>query len=465
LCVIGRSDYANIGIENLFLALNIVVEAVMIMPSIGEKIREARLQRGLTQGDLAEDLVTPSMISQIEADKAKPSYPLLTAIANRLGLPVEHFLNELQDQFTLTTYLRLAEYYLLLKQPEMAESTLRSVDPPLPPGLDYQEYHLYLARACRMLNRSYEAIMLLEDLREQALRHQDRKLLFSVCKESGYVEFAIDNADGAMHEWKKALHIGETLWAEGEWGSVEAQAELSEVCTCLHQLYTQMRDTSNALKMATRAAELTKGFGRVRDIADALVSDGVRALEAGDSARAKLALERAISVIHTTQWIEQALVAWAMQPTADKETDPWEQAAMATTTMDPAIHLQAELHHIARHLEQGDAVGALEQVRRCKDFMASCESEIPGFSSWQNGLRHRLEVKAARAHFALGQVSEGMRIFQDTKEALMQEGLHKFAAYVVAQWVQCEMESGQMSKGLELTQELQKLLVQANNRT
>jgi transcriptional regulator with XRE-family HTH domain len=132
LCVIGRSDYANIGIENLFLALNIVVEAVMIMPSIGEKIREARLQRGLTQGDLAEDLVTPSMISQIEADKAKPSYPLLTAIANRLGLPVEHFLNELQDQFTLTTYLRLAEYYLLLKQPEMAESTLRSVDPPSP---------------------------------------------------------------------------------------------------------------------------------------------------------------------------------------------------------------------------------------------------------------------------------------------------------------------------------------------
>lgn len=61
---------------------------------LGEKLRAARLEAGLTQKQLCEDVVTRNMLSQIENGTAKPSMKTLQIFAARLGKSVSYFLEE-----------------------------------------------------------------------------------------------------------------------------------------------------------------------------------------------------------------------------------------------------------------------------------------------------------------------------------------------------------------------------------
>ena len=62
--------------------------------TLGEKIRAARLEAGLSQRQLCGEEVTRNMLSQIENGAAKPSMQTLAYFASRLGKPVSFFLEE-----------------------------------------------------------------------------------------------------------------------------------------------------------------------------------------------------------------------------------------------------------------------------------------------------------------------------------------------------------------------------------
>lgn len=60
------------------------------IPEIGPKIRAERTRRDVTIRGLAREIgVSPSLISQIETGKSRPSVSTLYAITSALGLPVE----------------------------------------------------------------------------------------------------------------------------------------------------------------------------------------------------------------------------------------------------------------------------------------------------------------------------------------------------------------------------------------
>lgn len=60
------------------------------MPPIGERLREARVRRGLSVRGLARDVgVSASLISQVETEKSKPSVSTLYAITTALGISIE----------------------------------------------------------------------------------------------------------------------------------------------------------------------------------------------------------------------------------------------------------------------------------------------------------------------------------------------------------------------------------------
>lgn len=61
---------------------------------LGEKLRAARLEAGLSQRQLCEGIITRNMLSQLEHGSAKPSMGTLTALADRLGKPISFFLGE-----------------------------------------------------------------------------------------------------------------------------------------------------------------------------------------------------------------------------------------------------------------------------------------------------------------------------------------------------------------------------------
>lgn len=61
---------------------------------LGEKLRQARLEAGLSQRALCADRITRNMLSQIEHGTARPSMDTLAWLAGRLGKPVSFFLDE-----------------------------------------------------------------------------------------------------------------------------------------------------------------------------------------------------------------------------------------------------------------------------------------------------------------------------------------------------------------------------------
>jgi transcriptional regulator with XRE-family HTH domain/quercetin dioxygenase-like cupin family protein len=61
------------------------------VPAVGERLRDARLARGVGLRSLARDLgVSASLISQIETGKSQPSVSTLYAITSALGISIEY---------------------------------------------------------------------------------------------------------------------------------------------------------------------------------------------------------------------------------------------------------------------------------------------------------------------------------------------------------------------------------------
>ena len=61
---------------------------------LGEKLRLARLEAGLSQRQLCAEVITRNMLSQIENGSAKPSMDTLRYLAAKLGKSVSFFLEE-----------------------------------------------------------------------------------------------------------------------------------------------------------------------------------------------------------------------------------------------------------------------------------------------------------------------------------------------------------------------------------
>ncbi len=61
---------------------------------LGEKLRQARLEAGLSQRQLCGEVITRNMLSQIESGKARPSMATMQYLAAQLGKSVGFFLEE-----------------------------------------------------------------------------------------------------------------------------------------------------------------------------------------------------------------------------------------------------------------------------------------------------------------------------------------------------------------------------------
>lgn len=77
---------------------------------LGEKIRQARLNAGLTQAELAGDFITRNMLSQIENSLAMPSLQTAMYIADKLGIDAGILLSDGDDS---------GAYFFTRKLPEI----------------------------------------------------------------------------------------------------------------------------------------------------------------------------------------------------------------------------------------------------------------------------------------------------------------------------------------------------------
>lgn len=61
---------------------------------LGQRLKQARLEAGLSQRQLCGEEITRNMLSQIENGSARPSMDTLRYLAARLGKPMGHFLED-----------------------------------------------------------------------------------------------------------------------------------------------------------------------------------------------------------------------------------------------------------------------------------------------------------------------------------------------------------------------------------
>ncbi|MBE5750921.1 MAG: helix-turn-helix transcriptional regulator [Clostridiales bacterium] len=77
---------------------------------LGERIRELRTEKGLYQRELAEKIhIAPNTLSQFESGKAKPSYEVLTAIADFFECSIDFLLGREDDFGNITVSDKSAE--------------------------------------------------------------------------------------------------------------------------------------------------------------------------------------------------------------------------------------------------------------------------------------------------------------------------------------------------------------------
>lgn len=79
--------------------------------TLGQKLRQARQARGLTQAQVVGDRITRNMLSQIENDLASPSVGTLEYLASVLGVKLAWLLADEQEQAELTRTQQLRERY------------------------------------------------------------------------------------------------------------------------------------------------------------------------------------------------------------------------------------------------------------------------------------------------------------------------------------------------------------------
>lgn len=81
---------------------------------LGKKIKTLRLEKKMTQAELAGETITRNMLSQIENGVAQPSVSTIIDLAKKLDTPIEYFFSEngdLDDFKKLGAIAKIKKYY------------------------------------------------------------------------------------------------------------------------------------------------------------------------------------------------------------------------------------------------------------------------------------------------------------------------------------------------------------------
>lgn len=136
--------------------------------TLSEKLKQARLEAGLSQRQLCGNEITRNMLSQIENGSARPSMTTLQYLAQRLGKPIGYFLDEAAVTSPNQALMEKARLSYGAADPAGVLKLLedyRSPDPVFDPEAGLLNFLAKLALAQQALqeHRPYYAEQLLEE--------------------------------------------------------------------------------------------------------------------------------------------------------------------------------------------------------------------------------------------------------------------------------------------------------------
>ena len=223
--------------------------------TLGEKIKQARLEAGLSQRQLCGEEVTRNMLSQIENGTARPSMARLAYFAARLGKPVSFFLDEELRQSPNQAALNQARQALAEGKNAYAAELLEQMDTTEEPWLQ-RERLLLLGKA--MPRRCVEICSQLPSLDEELmLRAQAALEEEEFTRAAALLEAAQDQDSANWNFLRGKVFLGQGDLVSAAKHLHRAEAAFPKQCVpLLEQCYRQLGDYKMAYEYACKQREL-----------------------------------------------------------------------------------------------------------------------------------------------------------------------------------------------------------------
>lgn len=347
------------------------------MISLGQKIRELRMQKGLTQQELGTGIVTISMISQIESDKAYPSHKVLQQIAARLETPIEYFVADMQTQIEQSSTYKLAKAYLASENYEQAIPLFRDLISNPAPHLPVYEVQYDLADAFLASQEVEKAVELFEQVLDTVVRKNDDYFALLCLNKLGEARYSQQNYPLALYHWHKAY---ETFSRVTEIDPFTR----SRIITNLGHAHFQMGEFQESIRFFREAYNLLRGSTNMRQLADVY-------LGLGNSYKNLREFERAIDYCHDALTIYESL-------------------------QNIKQSIDVKVHYALVEAEQGHFAQAISTLHECLAEYRKHELNIE--SARIHGEIARLYVRANRLQEAEAFCQETLFLLPDTTSDL-----------------------------------------------
>lgn len=232
------------------------------MATVGQRIREIRIQKGMTQTELAKDLVTPSMISQIEAGKTIPSQALVQRLAERMQTPIELLLVPPNREQKVATIRQVMKACIAAQEFDAAERLMREIEGA--PDTTYEISEISgLIHAAK--GRLSEASACFSRALSVAREREDWSKLAEIFVHLGDLYEAASDFQMAIHMYTQAQLTTERFWREKDMLEVDVALRLSRTYHAIgesEKAATQLRAVQARLTMGDAAKQSAKEKAR-----------------------------------------------------------------------------------------------------------------------------------------------------------------------------------------------------------
>ena len=362
---------------------------------LGARIKTARAATGLTQKELGGSNVTVSYVSRIESGTRRPEPRVLSALAARLGQPVEDLLVGLptREAEALRIDVDFAELSLELGDAREAARRLDEIlaDAGVRHTREWARARLLRAKAYEATGDLDGAIIALESL-----------VADDVGEQAVAAGIALSRCYRETGDLTRAIQTGEAMLARLSESGLTVGDEIVQLTVTVAAAYFERGDTHHAVRLCRRATDAAARFGSARAKASAYWNASVMEERRGAVAAAVPLAERALALLsdgHDARNLgrlrtQLGIMQLQLDPPDTEEAERNLEAAateMASSSASPVDLMRNGLARAKSRLLVGDLD---EADARVKGVLAACTEQMPLNEAETHSLRG--QIAAAR---------------------------------------------------------------------
>ena len=261
--------------------------------AVGSRLRATRQARGLTQGAVAEGVMSVAYLSRIESGLRRPTATAVDSLAQRLDVSVESLLGvaDRREVDEIRLMLGYAELSLESGEPQDAERHLQDALQRLhrtPEDGMRDRARLLRARALEAARREDDAILELEALID------DEQVDGLTRIKAGIALSRIYRETGDLG---RAIECGERVMTYVEEAGLDACDEAVQLAVTVAAAHFERGDTAHAVRLCRKAITRAESLGTPKARASAYWNASVMQSRRGDVATAVPLAERALALL------------------------------------------------------------------------------------------------------------------------------------------------------------------------